>query len=363
MPNLRDRLKRIQESKKNEPDTVISIAQKNKSAPFLKGWESVGFNVLKRTVIKKLSFKPLKSLPASSVVFIPDLAGADTASFENFLFFDLETTGLGGAGTAAFLSAFGKFIGTSLHITQYLLLDYPGENDFLENTLKELKTENAVIVSFNGKSFDSQIIKSRCLQNRIKTPDYRHADLLHPSRRLWKNIIENCSQASIESGILGIERKDDIPGALAPEIWFEFLKTGRTDRLTGICDHNIYDISGLASILNAILLIAQNPVNCEYRYNAERIALYWRKYLRSKNEYQKDNDLKAAGEELLRFAACNDYKNALYIYAYDQMRNGNYDEAYKYVLRAIEIFDKESIQYQKLLRRKERLEKKLRLDD
>jgi hypothetical protein len=135
--------------------------------------------------------------------------------------------------------------------------------------------------------------------NRKKQPQYFQADLLHPARRLWKNIIQDCSQSSIETKIAGIDRSDDIPGSLAPQIWFEFLKTGKTDHLMGICEHNSADISGLASILAVMVSIAANPFNSDYVYDIDRIALYWRDFCRRRN----DTELRVTGDKLLRFAA------------------------------------------------------------
>jgi hypothetical protein len=135
--------------------------------------------------------------------------------------------------------------------------------------------------------------------NGIKPPEYYHADLLHPARRLWKNIIQDCSQSSVETKILGIDRSGDIPGSLAPEIWFEFLKTGMTARLLGICEHNCSDISGLACILSAMVSIAADPFGVSFSYDIDRIALYWRDY----NRRHKNEDLQITGDRLLRFAS------------------------------------------------------------
>jgi len=364
MANLRDRLKRIQESKK-ENDQKINYTQSEEIKELIYlGWEPCGYKVYKRDVAFIPPFKSNKKLPKAISILIPDLYGIELPALNDFLFFDLETTGLsGGAGTVAFLAAFGKFVNNdklNLIITQYLLLDYPGENDFLLNVLSELNG-NYTVVSYNGKCFDSQIIRTRCLMNRIKVPEYRHVDLLHPSRRLWKNIIHDCSQSSVEEKILKLSRTDDVPGSLAPEIWFEFLKTGRIDRLKGICDHNTSDIFGLASILSVIISIAENPVNNKYQLDLQRLALFWRRFLkRSKDDFCNDN-LTKTGNELLRLSAQNNYPRAVYVYAYDQMKCGNYIESLKYVNIALKLFDKESVWHEKLLRRKTRLERIINL--
>ena len=366
MANLRDRLKRIKEQKDSVPARKEESREQDQNPLILleQGWVSCGFKVIKRDVNLPSPFELIKNLPPSLAVLVNDLAGRKLPDIKDFLFFDLETTGLsGGAGTVAFLAAFGRIVsGSKLRITQYLLLDYPGENDFLENVLSEFKNKESVIVSYNGKCFDSQIIKTRCLMNRMKIPEYWHVDLLHPARRLWKNIIADCSQASVETKIMGIDRSGDIPGSLAPEIWFEFLKTGKTERLIGICDHNKADISGLAKILSAVISIAADPFNMKYRFDLERLALYWRQYIRKISRYQAlqttDEELQATGENLLHLAAEKDYPQAVYVYGFDQMRKRNYARALEYVNRGLRIFEQGLIQHDKLLRRKELLKRK-----
>lgn len=199
--------------------------------------------------------------------------------------------------------------------------------------------------------------------NRIKPPEYKHADLLFPARRLWKNIIQDCSQSSIETRILGLDRSGDIPGALAPDIWFEFLKTGRTDKLTGICDHNTADITGLASILAAMVMIAKDPFDAKYDYDTGRLALYWRIFCR----YYGSDDLQKTGDRLLRFAARKNIKclpnikAAVYrALAIDSERKEkNYVLAMEYVKKGLLLTDINESLRNEFERRKERLEKKL----
>jgi uncharacterized protein YprB with RNaseH-like and TPR domain len=346
--NLRDRLNRIRELKESEAAVKAEKPSRyDDSSLTLIGWESCGFKTAKREVVLNSPFKSMKSLPAALAVLVPDLAGRELPSLEDFLFFDLETTGLsGGAGTTAFLAAFGKLTAfgkpdasgkladRKLRITQYLLLDYPGENDFLDLLLAEFKNENSVIVSYNGKCFDSQILKTRCLMNRMKPPEYFHADLLHPSRRLWKSIINDCSQGSVEERILGIKRENDIPGALAPDIWFEFLKTGETERLSGICDHNVFDIAGLSSILAAMIRIASDPLGCEEPvFDLERLALFWRNFVKRN---APDSELQITGGELLRRAAEKKYPRAVLFYAQETMKKGDYQKGRKMLIKVSE---------------------------
>jgi len=366
--NLRERLKRIQEIRKfdsqvdSPPDMPSDSSDEDCSKLINLGWKQCGFKTLKREINAPSPFKN-SVLPPALAVLVHDLAGRVLPKIDDFLFFDLETSGLygGSAGTMAFLAAFGKpFSNGKMRITQYLLLDYPGENDFLQNVIAELNKEGQVIVSYNGKCFDSQIIKARCLINRIKPPEYRHVDLLHPARRLWKNIIQDCSQKSVETNILGINRTNDIPGSLAPEIWFEFLKTGETDSLMGICDHNLSDIKGLASILASIILIAEDPFNAKYNFDTGRLALYWRIFCR-RYGYE---ELQETGDKLLRYAAKKDIQclpnikaailNALAIDCERKQKNTTL--AMEYVKKGLLLNEISENRRNEFERRKERLE-------
>ncbi|GHU07357.1 hypothetical protein FACS1894151_01550 [Spirochaetia bacterium] len=313
------------------------------------GWQEAGFQTLKRTVRFPLSRSgrelPYTGIPPHELaILVPDLifcleqrevhngytingytinGNTIDGGFlpEKFLFFDLETTGLGGSGTVAFLAAFGRLspgagldLRPTLRIDQYLLLDFPGEYDFLTAVVSEFNADQAgcppLVVTYNGKAFDSQILKTRCLMNGIETPEYRHADLLHPSRRLWKRMLPDCSQAQIETSILGLDRTGDIPGALAPEIWFNFLKNGENEgtsgsavrALLGICEHNARDISGLAGIFCALSEIAAAPQTAErYFCDTENLALQWRKALRRNGGLFEDS-VHETGKKLLENA-------------------------------------------------------------
>jgi len=172
------------------------------------------------------------------------------------VFFDLETTGLShGAGTVAFMAGIARFNEKGLLIHQILLADYPGEAAFLSR-FDELAGENPVLVSFNGKCFDSQILFTRYMMNGIRpafmTGAGLHLDLLFPSRRLWKAELGSCRLSVLEERILGVERVDDLPGSEAPDAWFDYVRSGLTGRLLAIGDHNREDCASLARLLFAL---------------------------------------------------------------------------------------------------------------
>jgi hypothetical protein len=293
-------------------------------------------------------------------VLVPDLIplagrlpGKILPDPEDLVFFDLETTGLsGGAGTVAFLAAFGRFTpirrgqapgmdrgaeadppGFRLRIDQYLLLDYSGEHDFLEVLLPEFLRAggSSLAFTYNGKSFDAQILKTRCLMNGFTPPVYDHADLLHPARRLWRRVLPSCSQGEIETAVLGLDRTADVPGALAPDIWFSFLRSGDGEALLGICDHNVRDIVGLAALFSALGHIARDPLETgkAYRVDMAALALRWREAARGglfpalpPGRFPGLPELRETAEGLLA-AAEGDHPGITYIRGLDLIRGGS----------------------------------------
>jgi uncharacterized protein YprB with RNaseH-like and TPR domain len=290
--------------------------------------------------------------PPALWILIPDLtryapgeaagpAASPAASPGDLLFFDLETTGLSsGAGVAAFLAAFGRLVpggaagDLKLEITQYLLLDYPGKEDFLEAALAEFRERAGrapLTVTYNGKTFDSQILTVQCLMSGKKPPVLFHADLLHPARRLWKRVLPSCSQVEIETAVLGLDRTGDTPGALAPDSWFAFLKTGETAALRGVCDHNVKDIRGLMRLFAALARIAEDPLAAwsVYGYDLENLALHWRKACRQNRKYREERGIEGeipqTGKSLLALAARRGLPQAALALARDLFRAGEYE--------------------------------------
>jgi hypothetical protein len=298
---------------------------------------------MKRDLVSALRDFP-REFPRALDILIPDFARYTALTGEpplpsDLLFFDLETTGLsGGAGTVAFLAAFARVLPGGdplfpaektpvLSVRQYLLLDYPGEGDFLLALLEEFRAgeKPPLVVSYNGKSFDAQILKTRCLMNGVVPPGFCQADLLHPSRRLWKGTLDGCSQGEIESAVLGIDRSGDTPGGMAPDIWFHFLKTGETRDLEGICDHNLRDVRGLASIFSVLVRIAGDPEGAgEYRADPEQLALLWRRAVTRGGALP--SGAPETAERLLDAAVKRDCPRALYLRSRDLFDRGRDEE-------------------------------------
>ena len=154
--------------------------------------------------------------------------------------------------------------------------------------------------------------------NGITPPVFFNVDLLHPARRLWKRQLPDCSQSTVEVSILGLDRAGDISGALAPEIWFSFLRGGENREalikaLLLVCEHNVRDILGLASIFLTLGEIAARPLESHrFSFDEEALALSYKMALR-KNPQFFDEKEKETGKRLLENAARNGHPRAAFV--------------------------------------------------
>ena len=143
----------------------------------------------------------------------------------DLFFFDTETTGLGGGvGNTIFLLGYAYLEKDEIILRQHFLpepgLEIPLYYSFLENI------DYTTLVTYNGKAFDWPQVKTRhtLIREHVpKLPSFGHFDLYHASRRFWKDQLESVKLVNVEKDILEFERKDDVPGFLAPMIYFDFL--------------------------------------------------------------------------------------------------------------------------------------------
>ncbi|MBN1998211.1 ribonuclease H-like domain-containing protein [candidate division KSB1 bacterium] len=168
----------------------------------------------------------------------------------DLVFIDTETTGLaGGTGTYIFLVGVGSFQGDAFVVQQFFLSDYKDEPAFL-NEIAELVKSAAGLVSFNGKSYDIPLLRTRFVLNRLPSvfEDKPHIDLLHPSRRLWRKFLPSCNLGMLEQFVLKFRRQGDIPGAEIPALFFEFLREKNVVPLKPVFQHNVMDVLSLVSL-------------------------------------------------------------------------------------------------------------------
>lgn len=178
------------------------------------------------------------------------------------VFMDTETTGLaGGTGTLVFLLGMARFSQGRLQLLQLLITGFQGERAMLEEARTFLHRADA-LVTFNGRSFDSPLLAARYRLSGLCDPfaELQHVDLLHPTRRAFKHRWPDCRLQTVERRLLGVERVDDLPGWQAPQAWFDWVRHGRHEALSGVCAHNRLDLLSLAVLPAALQRSHDDPL-------------------------------------------------------------------------------------------------------
>jgi uncharacterized protein YprB with RNaseH-like and TPR domain len=186
-------------------------------------------------------------------------------------YLDTETTGLaGGAGTLAFLIGAASISAEGFTLKQWFIREHGEEASALHSLSTYLKDFDT-LVTYNGKSYDQPLLETRYTLNRQRTPfsHLEHMDLLYGARRLWKLRFESCRLVELERQILGHERIGDVPGELIPQLYFEFLRTGRAHKLQPVLEHNALDILSLAFLAAIIPNVFDDPMACQLQHGAE----------------------------------------------------------------------------------------------
>jgi uncharacterized protein len=178
----------------------------------------------------------------------PTLAACDAS---RALFLDTETTGLsGGAGTVAFLVGLAWWDGQALMLEQLVVRALGEEAPMLER-VRDRVAAASMLVTFNGKSFDLPLLRTRFVMARVAPPaEPPHLDLLHVARRVHgKRIKQGCRLVVLEREVLGFVRSDDVESADVSACYLHFLRTGDARALLGVVEHNAWDVVAMASLL------------------------------------------------------------------------------------------------------------------
>lgn len=169
---------------------------------------------------------------------------------EDFVFFDIETLGL--FNRPIILIGVAKFNEEHLSINQYFLRDLNQEPAALNEFLSHI-SPNTVLVSYNGKSFDVPYIRERLSYYGMHgLTEKLHFDMLHFSRKAWRNKYPNCRLVTLEKCLFGIDRNDDVPSALVPEFYETYLRTGNIGPVIPIIEHNRQDLITLTMIFSKL---------------------------------------------------------------------------------------------------------------
>ena len=177
--------------------------------------------------------------------------GSEDLDLREIVFLDTEISSLSiGAGALIFLFGCCYFVEEGLEVLQMFIEDPSHEFLFL-NEIGNLLGKFKCLSSYNGKSFDIPVLRSRYILNRIphELDRFSHIDLLHIARRIWKYDLDSKKLSDIESKILQFTRGDEeIPGWLVPQMYQDYVQTGNAEPLKGVFYHNEIDVVSLAAL-------------------------------------------------------------------------------------------------------------------
>ncbi|MCB0263326.1 MAG: ribonuclease H-like domain-containing protein [Calditrichaeota bacterium] len=287
--SIRDRLNRLAgDAATPEPQPVVAdwVSDLQQELQMSVLQESRSFILMKETVcplfdepyyetLYSQGFRvpQLRKISADFPADLPD----DQINLRNALFIDTETTGLaGGTGTYPFLIGIGHVELDHLVVRQYLLPDFVHEWLMLKH-LDQALLASGFTVSFNGKSFDLPLLRSRYILNRMETvmDDCFHVDLLHAARRIWRRRLPACDLQSLEQHILGKTRIGDVPGEMVPHIYFEFIRKRDAYMIRDVLEHNYHDIANMMMLAMHMAAICEAPeMHLQYPQDQFSFAMY-----------------------------------------------------------------------------------------
>lgn len=176
----------------------------------------------------------------------------EAVAHRRLLHIDTETTGLaGGTGTRAWMIGAADWLPDGRFRVRQLTITTIGAEGGMLQLFASWLQPDTVLVSYNGKCYDAPLLATRYRLARLPNPlsGLPHLDLLHPVRRAWKGVWQNCRLATAERELLGVVREDDLPGSEAPTAWLTYLRGGSALNLRRVLAHNLQDLKSLAGLV------------------------------------------------------------------------------------------------------------------
>jgi uncharacterized protein YprB with RNaseH-like and TPR domain len=182
--------------------------------------------------------------------------------FRQAVFLDTETTGLArGTGTYVFMVGLGYFERDAFHLAQFFMRGLEEEGAMLQALAMALDRFGGV-VSFNGRSFDMPLLRTRFTLARMAPAiaERPHFDLLYPARRLWRARLESCALTALEAEILGVRRDyADVPSWQIPAMYADYLRYGDAREMARVFYHNQQDVLSMVVLASHMCQLFTDP--------------------------------------------------------------------------------------------------------
>ncbi|MCL4273505.1 MAG: ribonuclease H-like domain-containing protein [Anaerolineales bacterium] len=222
------------------------------------------------------TISPYSRFPLSLISQWANDARIAEMPIRKFAFLDTETSGVsGGTGTYAFLVGAARFMDDKFVLKQFFLRD-PSEEPAMLEALIHFLAPCEGLVTFNGKSFDAPLLRTRYSLHRIPVPfkEYAHIDLLPLARRLWRDRLPSRALKYLEEHVLGFTRtSEEVPGYEIPWLYFDYLRSGDARPMGGVFYHNAMDVVAMAALLGHVSEMLADPYDGRVEHGLDFIAL------------------------------------------------------------------------------------------
>ena len=148
-----------------------------------------------------------------------------------------------------------------------------------------------VMITYNGRAFDQPLLETRYRLNRARPPFARYGASGPAVRRaaLVETALRKLPAGGSRKPGSGRGAQGDIPGALIPYVYFEYLRTRQAARLLPVFHHNAIDILTLACLTGIVPYAFKDPANMPMRHGAEMAGMA--RWLRQAGELEQARTL------------------------------------------------------------------------
>ncbi len=171
---------------------------------------------------------------------------------DDFLFFDIETTGLTPENAQVYLiGALSHSAETGWTLHQWFADSLSSEEEMLR-AFFSFASSCRILVHYNGDSFDIPFLMRCAAQYGIPHPFAGMSSLdLYRAIRPYRKILgtERINQKSMEQ-FLGLDRADKFSGGELISVYQNYLSSGGTALLQQLLLHNEEDVTGLPVLLS-----------------------------------------------------------------------------------------------------------------
>lgn len=172
------------------------------------------------------------------------------ASYDNFLFLDIETTGFTARSSFLYLIGCAYYAEGNWYVRQWFA-DTPDEEKEVLTAFFEFAKPFSYLLHFNGNNFDLPFLLQKCAQYELSY-DFEQFEGIDIYRRTapYKYFLKlpNCKQKTIEL-FLGINRIDTFHGGELISVYLDYAKKPTEFGLKALLQHNLDDMKGMLAIL------------------------------------------------------------------------------------------------------------------